>query len=64
MPERPKTCLQCGRGENETPLIVLSYRGARWRICPQHLPVLIHRPHELLGKLPGADQLKPADIHD
>jgi hypothetical protein len=64
MPEQAERCLECGRDETETPLIPLSYRGSRWRICPQHLPVLIHRPHDLLGKLPGAEQLKPADIHD
>nr|NIU63587.1 hypothetical protein [Stutzerimonas stutzeri] len=61
---KSELCLECGRDENETPLIVLHYHGSELRICPQHLPVLIHRPHELLGKLPGAEKLKPAEIHD
>jgi hypothetical protein len=33
-------------------------------ICPQHLPLLIHNPQQLAGKLAGAENLKPADHHD
>ncbi len=57
-------CLACGRNSDETPLVVLEYRGARLSICPQHLPVLIHDPAQLIGKLPGAENLRPADHHD
>jgi len=62
--KRTKTCLACGRGEDETPLVCLDYRGARHWICPQHLPILIHDPGRLVGQLPGAENLKPADHHD
>lgn len=58
------TCLACGRGEDETPLIALAYRGGRVWICPQHLPVLIHDPAQLIGKLAGAERLRPAEHHD
>ena len=58
------TCLVCHRGSDETPLIPLEYRGSELRICPQHLPVLIHDPTALAGKLPGAENLKPADHKD
>lgn len=59
-----KQCLVCGRDTNATPLIRLEYmNGERW-ICPQHLPVLIHNPIELVGKLPGAERLSPAEHHD
>lgn len=58
------TCLACGRGASETPLLRLSYRSSGFSICPQHLPILIHRPHDLIGKLPGAERLVPADHHD
>ena len=58
------TCLACGRGEQETPLVALVYRGSTVWICPQHLPVLIHDPMGLVGKLDGAESLKPADHHD
>lgn len=59
-----KQCLACDRGAEQTPLIALEYRGAQLFICPQHLPVLIHDPSQLIGRLPGAEDLKPADIHD
>lgn len=60
----PKQCLACGRGPQETPLIALEYRGAALWICPQHLPVLIHEPAQLAGRLAGAERLRPADHHD
>jgi len=57
-------CLACGRDSNATPLIPLESRTREFWICPQHLPVLIHNPVELVGKLPGAETLAPADHHD
>lgn len=61
--EGPK-CLECDRGSNEIPLLSIEYRGSRLWICPQHLPVLIHDPTRLAGKLSGAEHMKPADHHD
>jgi len=46
------------------PLIALEFQGQTFWICPQHLPVLIHDPVRLVGKLPGAERLHPADHHD
>ena len=60
----PKTCLACHRGADQTPLLTLEYRDSVVWICPQHLPVLIHDPARLIGVLPGAEQLRPADHHD
>jgi hypothetical protein len=57
-------CLACERGSDETPLIALEYRGSSLRICPQHLPLLIHDPAQLIGKLEGAEDLRPSDFHD
>lgn len=57
-------CLACGRGSEQVPLVSLAYRGGTYWICPQHLPVLIHDPARLIGQLPGAAQLRPADHHD
>lgn len=64
MSEPRKTCLACRRDETETPLVVLAYRGETLHICPQHLPILIHDPQRLVGVLPGAETLAPADHHD
>ena len=58
------TCLACGRDSAATPLVALEYRSSRLWICPQHLPILIHDPERLVGILPGAENLSPADHHD
>ncbi len=63
--EKPeKQCLVCGRGQDEIPLLKLSYRQRKLWICPQHLPVLIHDPGQLAELLPGAERFKPADSSD
>ncbi len=57
-------CLVCGTESNSIPLISLDYQGKKLWICPQHLPVLIHNPTQLAGKLAGAEDMKPADHKD
>ena len=57
-------CLACNRDSEEVPLIHISYQGSELRICPQHLPILIHDPARLKGLLPDAENLQPADHHD
>ena len=59
-----QTCLTCQRTPEATPLIALEYQGGRLWICPQHLPILIHDPAALVGVLPGAEKLEPADHKD
>jgi hypothetical protein len=46
------------------PLLTLEFQGRKFSICPQHLPMLIHDPQALVGKLPGAEGMQPADHHD
>ena len=58
------SCLNCNRSENEVPLVTLSYRGEAHYICPQCLPVLIHKPAQLTGKLAGAEGFAPANHED
>jgi hypothetical protein len=58
-----KHCLACQRGSHEIPLIQLAYLDSLYWICPQHLPLLIHDPARLVGLLPGADKMTPAE-HD
>jgi hypothetical protein len=64
MPETSRTCIACDRTDDQTPLVQLQYHGAELWICPQHLPVLIHDPARLAGRLPGAEHLRPAEHHD
>ena len=44
-------CFNCGKEENEIPLIQLTYSGSTAWICPQCLPVLIHHIDQLTEKL-------------
>jgi hypothetical protein len=46
------------------PLVALRHRGAEAWICPQHLPILIHKPWEVADKLPGALNLGEPEGHD
>jgi len=57
-------CIACQRGGDETPLLTLEFRGGSFRICAQHLPVLIHDPAQLIGRLAGAESLSPAEHRD
>ncbi|MCB8923126.1 MAG: hypothetical protein H6662_16180 [Ardenticatenaceae bacterium] len=57
-------CLNCNRPETEAPLVSLRYMGQAAWICSQCLPVLIHKPQQLVGKLANAEQLEPADHED
>ncbi|RPJ19464.1 MAG: hypothetical protein EHM33_30245 [Chloroflexi bacterium] len=47
------TCLNCGTSEQDRPLISLKFQEKELSICPQCLPILIHKSDQLAGKLPG-----------
>ncbi len=47
MSESTAQCLRCGRTSEQVPLIRLEYRKQEYWICPQDLPILIHRPEQL-----------------
>jgi hypothetical protein len=47
------TCLNCGSSEQEKPLVTIKFQGKEFYICPQCLPILIHKPDQLTEKLPG-----------
>jgi hypothetical protein len=57
-------CVECDRTGQQIPLIPLEYRNQKFWICPQHLPMLIHDPRSLAGKLPGAEGMEAAEHHD
>lgn len=57
-------CLNCERPETATPLVALRYAGGEAWICSQCLPILIHQPQRLVGKLAGAEHLAPAEHDD
>jgi hypothetical protein len=57
-------CLNCHASENDIPLVNLIYTGKPAYICSHCLPLLIHHPEELIGKLDGAEKIPPADHKD
>lgn len=59
-----KRCVACDRDDAAVPLVRLDYRGEPLWICPEHLPILIHDPARLAGRLAGAERLKPAEHRD
>lgn len=62
MSDQQAVCIYCERSSDLVPLLLLRYQEREMRICPQHLPVLIHRPAQLADKLPGVEKhLGPAE---
>ena len=53
-----KSCLVCQTSSEDVPVTKFYYRESEFYICPQHMPVIIHNPKELIGLLPGAENLK------
>ena len=57
-------CVACERSQKEVPLVTILFQDKTFWICPQHLPVLIHNPQMLAGKLPGAEGMVAAEHND
>ncbi len=55
---KDKACLVCKKSSSETPVTKFYYQESEFYICPQHMPVLIHNPQELIGLLDGVDKLQ------
>ena len=63
MTENLPKCVYCERDSHEVPLVALRFQDSEAWICPQHLPILIHKPQNLVGKLPGVENLT-SEGHD
>jgi len=50
-----QTCIVCEKNQNEVPIVQMIFKGKQLGICPQHLPVIIHDPQKLVGKIDGAE---------
>jgi hypothetical protein len=48
-------CIYCDRDSQQVPLLTFEYQGSVYKICPGHLPILIHKPGNLAEKLPGTE---------
>jgi len=60
----PYQCLNCNRSETEIPLVSLRFAGNSAWICSQCLPVLIHHPQQLAGRLAEAETLPSTPPHE
>jgi hypothetical protein len=58
MTNNQHTCIVCVQSSEEIPLLAIEYQNQQYWICPTHLPILIHKPDQLIGKLPGAEKLE------
>lgn len=54
-------CLNCHRSETEIPLVSLRFNGRQTWICSLCLPVLIHKPQQLVDKLEGLAHINASD---
>jgi len=45
------TCLNCGRSENEAPVIQIRFAGKTGYLCSQCIPVMIHKSEQMALKL-------------
>lgn len=64
MSDTKSGCIVCESNSDQVPLISMEYRGSTFRICPQHLPIIIHNPTELTGLIEGAENFRPSAHHD
>lgn len=55
------TCLNCERPDQEIPLLRMRFLSADVYICPQCLPILIHKPAKLAEKPPGMEPSEPVE---
>lgn len=54
-----KVCVFCKKDQEEVPLVHIEFKNSNFWICPQHLPILIHDPEQLVGHLPDAHEIQP-----
>ncbi len=64
MEDNQAKCVYCERNSDEVPLIAMRHQGESAWICPQHLPILIHKPEQLAQRLPGAAKLAAPEGHN
>jgi len=53
MKEMKNECIICKTTSDELPLLMFEFNGSNHYICSQHIPILIHKSHQLKDILPG-----------
>ena len=57
---KTKMCIVCKKTSFEVPVTKFYHKESKFYICSQHIPILIHKPEELIGLLDGAAKLQGA----
>lgn len=58
-------CVNCGKSEAEAPVLTMRFQGEEIKLCASCFPILLHRPDQLVGRLKGAEVIKPVShSHD
>ena len=55
-----KACIVCKKSSFEVPVTKFYHKETDFYICSKHIPILIHKPEELVGLLDGDDELEGA----
>lgn len=58
-----KRCIVCEQDSQIVPLLTFEFQGKTYSICPQDLPILIHKPATLADKLPGLERIAVSEHH-
>ena len=53
-------CINCDHSEEDMPLINIQYKGKKIFVCSGCMPILLHSPEKMAGKLTDADKIQPA----
>jgi len=51
--KKSKECIICKKTDQEVALLKFKFKGNKYSICSQHMPVLIHKAESLESLLPG-----------
>jgi len=55
-------CINCDQSEEEIPLINIQYKGEKIFVCSGCMPILLHSPAKMVGKLKDADKIQATKL--
>ena len=51
--KKSKECIVCKKTSQDVALLKFMFKGEKYHICSQHMPILIHKAESLESILPG-----------
>ncbi len=58
-----KKCIVCQSTSQQMPILEFEFKGQKLHICSQHIPIIIHQPHQLQNLIPDLPN-RPAEHDD